>query len=42
MDPLIIVAGLVVVGVILAVAVLRGGGSSQNIEERLNELAALG
>jgi tight adherence protein C len=42
MDPLIIVAGLVVVGVILAVLVLQGGGSSQSIEERLNELAALG
>jgi tight adherence protein C len=42
MDPLIIVAGLVVVGVLLAVLVLRGGGSSQSIEERLNELAALG
>jgi tight adherence protein C len=42
MEPLIIVAGLVMVAAALGVVALRGGGSSQTIEERLNELAALG
>ncbi len=42
MEPFIIVAALVIVGVTLSVMVLRGGSSSQSIEERLSELAALG
>jgi tight adherence protein C len=42
MEPLIVVAGLVVVAAIVALMALRGGQSSQSIEERLNELAVLG
>jgi tight adherence protein C len=42
MSPLLIIGALVVMAALLTVAVLRGSGSSQTIEERLNELSALG
>jgi tight adherence protein C len=42
MQELVIVAGLVVVGILLVVVVMRSQRPSQSIDERLSELAALG
>jgi tight adherence protein C len=42
MPPSVIIGVLLVVAVFLAVAAWRGRGSSQSIDERLNELSALG
>ena len=42
MTPLIIIGGLVAVAALLLLAAVRARGSSQSIEDRLNELAALG
>lgn len=42
MEPLFIIGGLVAVAAVLTIAALRGRGSSQSIEDRLNELAASG
>lgn len=42
MEVALIIGGLVVLAGVLTIAVLRGRGSSQTVEERLNELAALG
>ncbi len=42
MEPLVIIGALVLLVALLVVLVLRGRGSSQSIEERLNELSALG
>jgi tight adherence protein C len=42
MTPLLIIGGLVLLAALLTVAVLRGRGSTQSIEDRLNELSALG
>ncbi len=42
MTPLLIIGGLAVLAAVFTVAAVRGRSSSQSIEERLNELAALG
>jgi len=36
MEPLFIIGGLVAVAAVLTIAALRGRGSSQSIEDRLN------
>ena len=42
MLPVFIIGALVLVGGLLTLAVVRGRGSSQTIEDRLNELSAMG
>lgn len=39
---LIVIVGLLAVGAVLVIMVVRSRGSSQSVEDRLNELAALG